>query len=78
MDLNVPMRKIFRMSLGFVLLGVGVILSLPGVPGPGIAVIILGLVILSDHFHWARRLLDWAKQKAQKVRDRVGMKPSAE
>lgn len=66
------------MSLGFVLLGVGVILSLPGVPGPGIAVIILGLVILSDHFHWARRLLDWAKQKAQKVRDRVGMKPSAE
>ncbi len=72
------MRKIFRMSLGFVLLGVGVILSLPGVPGPGIAIIILGLVILSDHFHWARRLLDWAKLKAEKLRNRIGMKSSAE
>lgn len=72
------MRKILRMSLGFLLLGVGVILSLPGIPGPGIAVIIVGLVILRDHFHWARRLLDWARQRAEKLRNRVGMGPSSE
>ncbi len=72
------MRKILRMSLGLLLLGVGVILALPGVPGPGIAVIILGLVILRDHFHWARRLLEWTKQRAEKLRNRAGMGPPSE
>ena len=62
-----PIRKALRIFLGFFLLAAGLLLSIPGVPGPGIAVIILGLVILSDHFHWARRLLDWAKKKAASV-----------
>ncbi len=72
------MRKFFRISSGFLLLGVGVVLALPGVPGPGFVVIILGLVILSDHFHWARRMLDWAKRKTEKVRNRVGMGQASE
>jgi uncharacterized protein (TIGR02611 family) len=72
------MRKILRMALGFLLLAVGVVLSIPGVPGPGFAVIILGLIILSDHFRWARRLLNWAKRKTEKLRNRVGMGPSSE
>ncbi len=65
------MKKFLRTILGFLLLAVGLILAIPGVPGPGIAVIILGLVILADHFEWARKLLDWAKQKAARIRDRV-------
>jgi len=64
-------RKILRITLGFLVLVAGVILSLPGVPGPGIAVIILGLIILSDHFEWARRMLNWAKEKAERIRARV-------
>jgi hypothetical protein len=50
---------------------VGLILSIPLVPGPGIVVVILGLLLLSEHFDWARRLLDWAKRKAASVLDRV-------
>ena len=64
-------RKILRITLGFLLLAVGLFLAIPGVPGPGIAVIILGLVILSNHFEWALRLLHWAKRKAAAVVDRV-------
>ena len=64
-------RKILRIILGFLVLVVGFILTLPGVPGPGIAVMILGLVILSDHFEWARRMLNWAKKKVERVRERV-------
>jgi uncharacterized protein (TIGR02611 family) len=71
-----PIRKILRITLGFLLLAVGLFLSIPGVPGPGIVVIILGLVILSGHFEWARRLLDWAKRKAASVMHR-GKPPSA-
>lgn len=69
------MRKVLRMSLGFFLLGAGAVLSLPGVPGPGIAVIVLGLIILREHFGWARRMLDWARMKAEKLRERAGARP---
>jgi hypothetical protein len=65
------MRKIARIVAGFVLLGVGLILAIPGIPGPGIVVIVLGLILLAEHFHWARRSLDWAKQKAESLRDKA-------
>ncbi len=62
------LRTTARVVLGFFLLVVGLVLSIPGVPGPGIAVIVLGLIVLAEHFHWARRTLDWAKQKFQRLR----------
>lgn len=55
------MRKGPRIVGGFLLLCTGSILALPGVPGPGIAFILLGLLILSDHFVWARKLLQYVK-----------------
>ena len=56
-------RKPLRVCGGFLALFAGIILALPLVPGPGIPLIILGLVLLGDHFVWARRILNWAKQK---------------
>jgi uncharacterized protein (TIGR02611 family) len=32
-------------------------------PGPGIAVILLGLVVLSAEFQWAQRILAWARER---------------
>ena len=61
------MSKHLRIFLGFAALLVGIVLALPLVPGPGIPFILLGLVLLSDHFTWAKRLLDWAKRKWQSV-----------
>ena len=46
-------------------------MALPGIPGPGIAVAILGLIILAEHFHWARRLLAYFKQKAERLKQRL-------
>jgi Putative transmembrane protein (PGPGW) len=37
-------------------------------PGPGIAVILLGLVVLSAEFQWAKRVLDWARQRASDLK----------
>ena len=56
------MRRPLKITGGFLLLVVGAILALPGVPGPGIPLILLGLLILSDRFPWAARLLNWAKR----------------
>ncbi len=64
-------RKILRIFLGFLALAVGLVLALPGVPGPGIAVMIVGLVLLSNHFEWARRALHWARARYESVKDKV-------
>lgn len=68
-------HKILGVLCGFLLLILGLILSLPGVPGPGIALILLGLFILSSHYSWAKRLLDWAKRKWHRVAHRADNGP---
>lgn len=45
---------------------VGGLLALPGVPGPGIPLVLLGLLLLSDHFTWARRALAWCRTIVRK------------
>lgn len=49
-------RRIFRIvkhTLGTLLVAVGVILSLPGIPGPGIVTILLGVMLLDAPEHRA-------------------------
>lgn len=61
-------RKTVEVVLGFLLIVVGLIMAIPGVPGPGLAVVVLGLVLLSAHYHWARRTLEWAKGRLDRLR----------
>jgi uncharacterized protein (TIGR02611 family) len=49
--------------LGTLVVGVGIVL-IP-LPGPGWALVILGLAIWSVEFHWARRLLHFTKRHVQ-------------
>jgi uncharacterized protein (TIGR02611 family) len=54
-------------AIGLVVLGVG-ILAIP-YPGPGWAIVFVGLGILATEFDWARRLLACAKERYDKVMD---------
>ncbi len=72
-----PVRRILRAFFGFFLIAVGLILALPGIPGPGLLVALGGLVLLSEHFHWARRLLAWAKRKAAHAHEKARGKQPA-
>lgn len=54
--------RLGRVIAGAILLVVGVFLSLPFVPGPGIVLVVVGLSLLSHEFEWARRLRDWGHQ----------------
>lgn len=63
-----PLRTALKIIAGFVLLAAGFVLSLPGVPGPGIVVILLGLWLLSDHFDSARKLLVWAEERLHRLK----------
>ena len=40
-------------------------------PGPGIAVILLGLVVLSAEFQWAKRVLAWVRERATDLKEQA-------
>jgi hypothetical protein len=63
--------KLARPIAGFGLLILGAVLSLPGIPGPGLLVILAGLWMLSPHFTWARKALRWCKRKIVRLRRSV-------
>lgn len=67
------LTKIVVTLAGVVVILVGVVLSGPGVPGPGFVVIIAGLAILATEWDWADRLLKrcqrWLRESRDKVRD---------
>jgi uncharacterized protein (TIGR02611 family) len=58
-------------ALGFVIVLVGIVMSGPGVPGPGIAVILVGLGFLALEFDRAERLLERAIIWADRAADRA-------
>jgi uncharacterized protein (TIGR02611 family) len=57
--------------LGVVLVLLGILMSGPGIPGPGIVVILLGLSFLALEFDWAERLLGKAIVWADNAKDRA-------
>lgn len=65
-------RRIVITVVGFTLLVLGIVLSIPLVPGPGFLVIFAALAILALEFVWARRLLKRVKQEGAKMGVRFG------
>lgn len=57
--------------IGALLVLLGVLMSGPGIPGPGIVVILLGLSFLALEFDWAERLLEKAIVWADRAKERA-------
>jgi len=66
-----------KVIAGFVLLGLGGVLALPGIPGPGIVLALLGLLLLSSRFSWAGKALAWLRRRTEAVRSSLGEKVKA-
>jgi uncharacterized membrane protein len=62
--------RLCRIIFGLTLLLLGLFMSIPGVPGPGIVVIVLSFAVLSRDFHWAERAHAYVKQKWHEVLER--------
>lgn len=56
-----------RVTAGLVLVVVGAVLALPMVPGPGLLLVVGGLALLGQEFHWARRLNQWLRRRAKRM-----------
>jgi uncharacterized protein (TIGR02611 family) len=65
------LHRIGIVILGLLIVIAGLVMSGPGVPGPGIAVIIVGLGFLALEFDWAERLLERAVVWADRAKDRA-------
>lgn len=72
------LRKTAVAVAGFAVLFVGVAFIF--LPAPSFVVIPLGVAILAREFAWARRFLDWSKDRAQRswiaVRNRLAKLPA--
>ena len=63
-------KRVILIVVGFTLLAVGLVMSVPLVPGPGLLVVVGALAILAVEFVWARRLLERVKEQASRLRER--------
>ena len=64
-----PMRWVLVAIAGFTCLVVGAVLLV--LPGPGIPVLILGVVILASEFAWAQVVLDRVKGHSAKAMSHI-------
>jgi len=60
-------RRVVRTVMGFTVIAFGLILAIPGVPGPGFVFVIAGLAILATEYVWARRYLTKIKEGGAKL-----------
>ena len=57
--------------IGFVIVCAGIFMSGPGIPGPGIATIVIGLGFLALEFDWAERSMEKLIIWGDHVKDRA-------
>jgi len=70
-------KRVLRITGGVLLLIIGVVLMVPGVPGPGLLLIFLGLSVLAVDFVWAHRAKTYMKTKGDMVMKKLrGQPPS--
>jgi|ERR671918_431199 uncharacterized protein (TIGR02611 family) len=73
-ELHRQRNRFYRVAVavvGFLVLLFGIVLVLPGVPGPGILLIGLGLAILALEFDRAERLLERILDRVEAARERT-------
>jgi hypothetical protein len=61
------LRRIGRWTAGLVLISVGLALSIPGIPGPGVLVVLLGVLVLLPESRWLRKRYARLKRKHPRV-----------
>ncbi len=49
------LKRIARWAVALALIVIGLVLSVPGVPGPGFLVILIGIFVLLPESRWLRK-----------------------
>jgi uncharacterized protein (TIGR02611 family) len=65
------LHRVVVVALGALLIPVGIVMSGPGVPGPGFLVVLLGISFLALEFDRAERLLERVILWGDRAKDRI-------
>ena len=49
------MKRLARRAAAFALIALGLVLSIPGVPGPGLLIVLIGVLVLLPESRWLRK-----------------------
>jgi hypothetical protein len=49
------LKRAFRWTLAITLILIGLVLSIPGVPGPGLLIVLIGVFVLLPESRWLRK-----------------------
>lgn len=60
-------KRIARWAAALTLLVVGLVLSIPGVPGPGLLIVLIGVFLLLPESRWLRKKYAALKQRFPKL-----------
>ena len=61
------LKRIARWAVAIVLIVIGLVLLIPGVPGPGILVILIGIFVLLPESRWLRKKYAALKQRYPRI-----------
>ena len=60
-------KRVLRWAVALTLIVVGLVLSIPGVPGPGILVILVGVFVLLPESRWLRKKYAALKRRYPRI-----------
>ena len=60
-------KRVLRWVVALILIVIGVVLSIPGVPGPGILVILIGVFVLLPESRWLRKKYAALKRRYPRI-----------
>ena len=61
------LKRIARWTAALLLIVIGLVLSVPGIPGPGILVILIGIFLLLPESRWLRKKYAALKRRFPRI-----------
>ena len=60
-------KRVFRWVVALTLIVLGLVLSIPGIPGPGLLIMLIGVFVLLPESRWLRKKYAALKQRYPKI-----------
>ena len=64
-------KRVFRWVVALTLIVLGLVLSIPGIPGPGLLIMLIGVFVLLPESRWLRKKYAALKRRYPRVFHRV-------
>ena len=60
-------KRLVRWAAALILIAVGLVLSVPGIPGPGLLIVLIGVFVLLPESRWLRKKYAALKRRYPRI-----------